>query len=219
MNKTICVDSILYDYLLKVSLRENKVQTELRNVTARLERGRMQISPDQGQFMGLLVKMTGAKRILEIGAFTGYSALCMAQSLPEDGKLIACDLSSEWTGIAEKFWCDAGVKHKIELRVGPALETIESLLVNKCAETFDIIFIDADKINQLEYYQQGLRLLRKGGVMLIDNVLWGGSVIDKSDQSSDTNAIRELNNYLYTDDRVDISMLPVGDGLTLALKL
>ncbi len=216
--KTLDLSGELYDYLLKVSLRDTDVQKSLRQDTDQLEMGIMQISADQGQFMALLVKLINAKRIIEVGTFTGYSALVMAQALPETGELIACDVSEEWTNIACRYWEQAGVADKIDLRLAPALETLDSLLAEGQAGSFDFAFIDADKPNQLNYYERCIKLMRKGGLIAIDNVLWGGSVIDPDNQTPDTVAIREFNDFMLSDDRVDISLLPIGDGLTLARK-
>lgn len=207
----------LYDYLLKVSLREQESLQALRAETAKLTTARMQISPEQGQFMQLLVQLMGAKKTLEVGTYTGYSALAVALALPADGKIIACDVSEEWTSIAKPFWEQAGVSHKIDLRIAPALETMQSLLESEPA-SFDFVFIDADKANYANYYELSLQLLRPGGLVAIDNVLWGGAVADASINNTSTRAIRELNQKIQQDERVLISMLPLGDGLTLARK-
>lgn len=216
--KTLQLDDSLYDYLLSVSLRENSVLTELRNETNKMEMRIMQISADQGQFMAMLVKLMGVKKIIEIGTFTGYSALAMALALPEDGELIACDISEQWTNTAKKYWQQAGVENKIKLKLASAEDTMKSLLKNNAEATFDLVFIDADKQNQEMYFEYSLQLLRPGGVILVDNVLWNGSVIDDKDDSADTHAIRLFNQKIFKDNRVDISMIPVGDGITLARK-
>ncbi|VAW63121.1 hypothetical protein MNBD_GAMMA08-189 [hydrothermal vent metagenome] len=216
--KTLQLDDSLYEYLLSVSLRENSVLTELRNETNKMEMRIMQISADQGQFMAMLVKLMGVKKIIEIGTFTGYSALAMALALPEDGELIACDISEQWTNTAKKYWQQAGVENKIKLKLASAEDTMKSLLKNNAEATFDLVFIDADKQNQEMYFEYSLQLLRPGGVILVDNVLWNGSVIDDKDDSGDTNAIRLFNQKIFKDNRVDISMIPVGDGITLARK-
>jgi caffeoyl-CoA O-methyltransferase len=208
------VTAPLYDYILQNTLREPPLLAELRDETAKLPMHMMQISPDQGQFMGLLVEMLGARRIVEVGTFTGYSSLAMALAMPADGKLIACDISEEYTAIARRYWKRAGVDHKIELRLAPALDTLASL----AAGAFDFAFIDADKNNYENYYEAVLRLLRPGGVMAIDNVLWDGAVIDPAKNDEDTVAIRKLNARLRNDSRVTLSMVPIGDGLTLARK-
>lgn len=217
-NSTLNLTPELYHYLLTTSSRESELLAELRDVTAKNEKASMQIAPEQGQFMQLLVKLTGAKNILEIGTFTGYSALVMAQALPEQGKIICCDVSEEWTNIAEGFWKRAGVDQKISLKLAPATNTLNDLLNEGLAETFDMAFVDADKENYDQYYELCLQLLCSGGLLLIDNTLWGGSVIDDSKQDVDTNAIRALNIKLQQDERIEISHLPIGDGLTLALK-
>ncbi len=217
-NRTIALDDRLYDYMLKVSSRESGVLRRLRAETLTLPRPEMQIAPEQGQFMRLLVQLMGAERILEIGTFTGYSALWMALSLPPEGRIVACDISEEWTEIARRYWVEAGVADCIELRLGPALETMENLLADEQDETFDFVFIDADKQNYLAYYETALQLVRPGGLIAVDNVLWGGSVADFTKQDEDTEAIRLLNNTLHRDRRVDLSLVPIGDGLTLARK-
>jgi caffeoyl-CoA O-methyltransferase len=217
-NRTITMTDPLYDYLLRVSVREPPVLRRLRKFTQRHPHAGMQISPEQGQFMALLVSMLGAKRCIEVGTFTGYSATSVALALPPRGKLICCDVSKEYTMIARKFWRQAGVEHKIDLRLGPAKRTLDGLLRDGRAGKFDFAFIDADKENYAAYYERVLKLLRPGGVVAIDNVLWGGSVLDAKDQSVDTKAIRAFNRKLKTDKRVAISTVPIGDGLTLARK-
>jgi caffeoyl-CoA O-methyltransferase len=179
----------------------------------------MQISPEQGQLMALLIRLLQARKILEIGVFTGYSSLIMALNLPQDGKIVACDISEEWTSIARRYWTDAGVIHKIDLRLAPALTTLDSLLANGEAETFDFAFIDADKKNYKEYYERSLRLLRPGGLIAVDNVLWSGRVADARNTEADTESIREFNRILRADPRIFLSLIPISDGLTLALKL
>jgi predicted O-methyltransferase YrrM len=217
-NRTISIDDRLYHYLLEHSLRETPLMRELRELTRGHEMARMQIAPEQGQFMGLLVELLDARRILEIGTFTGYSALCMAQALPADGRLVCCDLSEEWTAIARDFWQRAGVDGRIELRLGPALETLDELLGAGGSDTFDMAFIDADKSNYRHYYERCLALVRPGGLLMFDNTLWGGAVADPDDQDSDTLALRELNRLLHDDERVSLSLVPIGDGLTLARR-
>ena len=219
-NRTIQVDDRLYDYLLSVSSREPEVLARLREETREStgDRFGMQIAPDQGQFMALLVQLMGARKALEVGVFTGYSSLSVALALPEDGRLIACDVSEEWTSIARRYWKEAGVSHKIELRLSPALETLDALLAAGEAGTFDFAFIDADKGNYAVYYERALELLRPGGLIAIDNVLWSGRVADASVDDADTVAIRKLNEKLHRDDRISLSLLPLADGLTLALK-
>jgi len=215
---TLNITDTLYDYLLSVSLQETTVQRELRAATDEMKEAMMQISPDQGQFMALLVKLINAENIIEVGTFTGYSALTLAQVLPEHGKLVACDISKEWTSMAQRFWQQAGVANKIDLHLGPARDTLASLINDGQQEQFDFAFIDADKQNYQHYYEYCLQLIRPGGLVAIDNVLWGGSVADQNDQQPDTVAIREFNRLISEDKRVDISLVPIGDGLTLARK-
>ena len=215
---SITLTEELYKYLLSVSLRDDSLMEKLRIETDQLEMGLMQVSPDQGQFMAMLIKLIRAKQIIEIGTFTGYSTLCMAKSLPEDGNLIACDISEEWTNMAKPYWEQAGVSNKIDLRIAPAIETLSDLINKGHTNRFDFAFIDADKTNQLEYYELCLQLLRPGGLLAIDNTLWGGSVIDSTNNEESTVAIRDFNQFVYDDNRVDISLVPIGDGLTLAQK-
>jgi caffeoyl-CoA O-methyltransferase len=205
-------------YVREVSLREPELFRRLRQETAQLPLARMQITPEQGQFMALLVKLLGARRTLEIGVFTGYSTLAVAAALPEDGQVVACDVSEEWTAIARRYWAEAGVAHKIDLRLAPAQQTLDHLLAEGRQESFDFVFIDADKENYEAYYECGLHLLRRGGLIGIDNVLWHGQVADPSRTDAETEAIRSLNLKLRDDERVDISLIPIGDGLTLARK-
>ncbi|MFM7448078.1 MAG: class I SAM-dependent methyltransferase, partial [Leptolyngbyaceae cyanobacterium] len=208
----------LYHYLLENSLREPEILARLRSETAKHPMNMMQISPEQGQFMALLVRLLGARKTLEVGVFTGYSSLVVALALPPDGKLVACDVSEEYTTIARRFWQEAGVADKIDLQIGPAVETLDRLLQQGEAGTFDFAFIDADKSNYDAYYERALHLLRAGGVIAIDNVLWSGDVADPTVQDARTNAIRQLNQKIHQDNRVLISLLPIGDGLTLAMK-
>lgn len=208
----------LYEYLLAASLRDLPVLKRLRDETAKHPRARMQISPEQGQFMQLLVKLMGVRRCIEVGVFTGYSSLAVALVLPADGHILACDVSEEFTNVARRYWKEAGVESRIELHLAPALETLDARLKMGEAGSYDFAFIDADKSNYSGYYARILKLLRPGGLILVDNVLWSGAVIDKKDTSEDTVAIRAFNTELQKDERVDLSMLPVGDGLTLARK-
>lgn len=217
-NKTLALDDRLYDYLLSVSLRESEVLAQLRQETAQHAMRTMQIAPEQGQFMALLVQLTGAKKALEVGVFTGYSSLSVALALPPDGKLVACDISEEYTTIARRYWELAGVADRIDLRIAPALKTLDHLLETGQANTFDFAFIDADKSNYLNYYDRALNLVRPGGLIVIDNVLWSGSVADPEVQDASTEAIRQFNQTLQADDRVVLSLVPIGDGLTLAMK-
>lgn len=216
--QTLNLTPRLYEYLLANSLREPKILRELREATAKIKWGGMQISPDQGQFMALLVKLLGARRTIEVGVFTGYSALSVALALPPEGKLVACDVNAEWTAIAREYWDRAGVAHKIDLHIAPAIKTLDGLLASGVEEGYDFAFIDADKPNYPEYYERCLKLVRKGGLIAVDNTLWSGSVADPAVIDDDTEAIRVFNQALHHDGRVDISLLPIGDGLTLALK-
>ena len=208
----------LYAYLLDISLRELPVMRRLREETASMEQANMQIGPEQGQFMALLVELIGARSVLEVGTFTGYSALAMAVALPENGALVACDVSEEWTAIGRRYWEEAGVAHKIELRLAPALETLDALLAEGRAGTFDFAFIDADKEGYDAYYERALELVRLGGLIALDNTLWEGKVADPAATDVDTEAIRAINAKLALDERVTLSLIPVGDGLTLARK-
>ena len=208
----------LYTYLLDISLRELPVMRRLREETASMEQANMQIGPEQSQFMALLVELIGARSVLEVGTFTGYSALAMAVALPENGALVACDVSEEWTAIGRRYWEEAGVAHKIELRLAPALETLDALLAEGNAETFDFAFIDADKEGYDAYYERALELVRLGGLIALDNTLWEGKVADPAVTDVDTEAIRAINAKLALDERVTLSLIPVGDGLTLARK-
>jgi caffeoyl-CoA O-methyltransferase len=216
--KTLGLDNQLYDYLLSASLREPEILRSLREETANHPYARMQISPEQGQFMALLVQLMGAKKTLEVGVFTGYSSLCVALALPPDGKIIACDVSEEFTSVAQRYWQEAGVADKIDLRIAPALETLDRLLAEGQAQTFDFAFIDADKGNYQGYYERSLQLVRPGGLIAIDNVLWSGRVADPQDRDISTQNIRAFNEKLHRDERVSISLVPIADGLTLAVK-
>jgi caffeoyl-CoA O-methyltransferase len=215
--RSLNVDDALYAYILQTSIREHPAQTALRAATAAHPHASMQISPEQGQFMALLVRLIGARRALEIGVFTGYSALAVALALPEDGRLLACDISRDYTRVGQPYWQQAGVAHKIELRLAPAIETLDAQLAGGSAGLFDFAFIDADKSGYDAYYERCLRLLRPGGLLAIDNTLWGGSVARPA-QDADTAALQRLNAKLHRDERVDLSLLPIGDGLTLARK-
>jgi len=217
---TLNLTPALYAWLKENSLREPETLRQLRTETGKRfsDVMQMQISPEQGQFMRLLIEVLGARKTLDIGTFTGYSALSVALSLPDDGRIIACDVSTEWTDLAMTFWKKAGVADKIDLRLAPAMETLDGLIKANEENTFDFSFIDADKENYSEYYEKSLALLRKGGLIAIDNVLWGGKVANLGVRDSDTVAIRELDLKIHHDERVTISMLPIGDGLTLARK-
>jgi predicted O-methyltransferase YrrM len=217
-NRTLSLDDALYEYLLKVSLREDDLLRRLREETRRLPQANMQIAPEQGQFMALLVKLIGARNAIEVGTFTGYSSLCVARALPIDGRLIACDINVEWTSLAQRYWQEAGVASRIDLLIGPADERLEGLVAGGGAGSCDFAFIDADKGNYLRYYELCLSLLREGGLIAIDNTLWNGAVIDRKKKDADTCAIRDFNEFVQRDQRVYISLVPIGDGLTLALK-
>jgi predicted O-methyltransferase YrrM len=217
-NRTIAVDDRLYAYLCEVSLRETDLMRRLREETLALPQAGMQISPEQGQFMALLVRLIGAERIVEVGTFTGYSTLCMAAALPATGRLVACDVSAEWTAVARRYWDEAGVADRIDLRLAPALDTLDDLIAGGGTGRFDFAFVDADKENYQNYYERVLTLVRPGGVVAVDNVLWGGSVADPAKRSVDTEAIRAFNTALHGDPRIDLSLVPIGDGLTLARK-
>ena len=216
--QTTGLEKTLTDYIQSISLREPDILKQLREETAKLSMARMQISPEQGQLMALLVQLMGAKKTLEIGVFIGYSALAVALALPVDGKVIACEISEEYTAIAKDFWGRAGVSEKIDLRIAPALETLEKLIIEGEAESFDLAFIDADKRNYENYYERVLTLLRPGGLILIDNVLWSGKVADPTITDKQTQAIREFNQKLHQDSRISLSLIAIADGLTLALK-
>jgi caffeoyl-CoA O-methyltransferase len=208
----------LYNYLLANSLREPPLLAELRAVTATHRWAAMQIAPEQGQFMRLLIELTGARRAIEVGTFTGYSALSTALALPDDGRLVCCDISRDYTDIGRPFWERAGVAHKIDLRIAPASDTLDALLADGEAGSYDFLFIDADKTGYDAYYERGLELLRAGGLVAVDNVLWSGSVADPEKHDADTDALRAFNAKLKDDERVSLSLVPIGDGLTLARK-
>ena len=218
-NQSIGLSDRLYQYLIANSVREPEILTLLREETLQHPLVNMQVSPEQGQLMGLLVQLIGAKKCLEVGVFTGYSALVVALNLPDDGRLIACDVSDEFTSIARRYWQEAGVDRKISLHIAPALETLDRLLANGESDTFDFAFIDADKNNYAAYYDRCFQLVRQGGLILVDNVLWYGRVADATmDGDPRTQAIKKINQQIYHDDRVQISLIPIGDGLTIARK-
>lgn len=216
--RTITIDDRLYDYMLSHSLREPGILRRLREETAAMPNGGMQISPEQGQFMQLLVKLMGAKRYIEIGTFTGYSSLAVALALPADGEVVCCDVSEEFTDVARRYWQEAGVADRVTLKIAPALETLDAMIEAGRTEAFDFCFIDADKENYVAYFERVLPLLRQGGLIGFDNVLWGGDVADPEAKGHSLRGIRAINEALKDDQRVDISMLPIGDGLTLARK-
>ena len=215
--RTLQLTDTLYRYMLEHSLREHPAQTALRETSMRHRHAGMQIAPEQGQLMALLIKLIGARKALEVGVFTGYSALSVALALPEDGRLLACDISDEYTQIGKPFWEQAGVAHKIELRLAPALETLDARLAAGEQGTYDFAFIDADKTSYDGYYERCLLLVRRGGLIAIDNTLWDGAVARPS-TDPDTLALQALNAKLLTDQRIELSLLPIADGLTLALK-
>lgn len=217
-SKSLAMGDRLYAYLQAVSVREPEILTELRDETAQQPMAGMQISPEQGQFMALLVQLMGATKTLEVGVFTGYSSLVVALALPPHGKIIACDVSEDYTAIARRYWQKAGVADKIDLQIAPALETLDRLLADGQANTFDFAFIDADKSSYDDYYERALQLVRVGGLIAIDNVLWSGAVADPSITNNSTEKIRALNQKLHQDDRISLSLVPIADGLTLALK-
>jgi caffeoyl-CoA O-methyltransferase len=219
MGKSSFIPGPLADYIESNWLREPEVLRELRHETSQLENARMQIAADQGQTMAFLVRAIGARQWLEVGVFTGYSSTAVALALPADGTLLACDISEEFTNIAKRYWQIAGVSNKITLVLAPATETLDRQIADGHAGTYDFAFIDADKGNYLAYYERVLRLLRPGGIVAIDNVLWDGKVVDDSIVDEDTEAIREINRVLHKDDRVEICLLTIGDGVTLARKI
>lgn len=217
-NTFLALTEQLYAYLLANSLREPEILARLRDETMQMPESSMQISPVQGQFMALLLKLIGAMRTLEVGVFTGYSSLITALTIPANGRVIACDVSETFTSVARRYWAEAGVAEKILLRLAPALETLDALLADGQAGTFDFAFIDADKTNYDGYYERALQLVRRGGLIVFDNMLWYGKVADESVQDADTVALRAMNAKLHHDERVFTSLVPVGDGMTLVIK-
>ncbi|PSB56121.1 class I SAM-dependent methyltransferase [Chamaesiphon polymorphus] len=218
-DRSIGLSDTLHQYLLANSVREPEILAQLRAETDRHPLSNMQISPEQGQLMGLLVQLLGAKKCLEIGVFTGYSSLSVALNLPDEGRIIACDVSDEFTAIARKYWQAAGVSDKIDLQIAPALDTLDRLIANGEAGTFDFAFIDADKNNYSAYYDRCFELIRQGGLILVDNVLWYGRVVDPAmNDDKRTRSIKQINEQIYHDERVQISLIPIGDGLTIARK-
>ena len=210
--------SNLRQYVWQYGLREHQALKELRTETEKLPSSMMQICPEQGALMGNLIRLIAAKKTIEVGTYTGYSAMAVALALPDDGEVVACDVSEEWTSVAKKAWEKAGIANKIDLQLAPASNTLDALLAEGKEGSFDFAFIDADKTNYQIYYEQCFKLIRQGGVIVIDNVLWGGAVTDSNRNDADTEAIRDLNQFIATDERVSISMIPVGDGLTVAVK-
>jgi caffeoyl-CoA O-methyltransferase len=217
-NKTIGISDELADYVVRVGTREPDVLARLRRETAALPQHGMQIAPEQGAFLAMLVELVGARRCIEVGTFTGYSSTAVALALPRDGHLICCDVSEEWTALARSCWEEAGVADKIELRIAPATETLDQLLADGEEDGFDLAFIDADKSGYDGYYERLLRLVRPGGLIILDNTLWSGKVVDESVDDEDTRALRALNAKLATDERVTLCVLPLADGVTLARR-
>jgi predicted O-methyltransferase YrrM len=217
-SRTEFISEKITEYIVAHSLRDSPLLAELRAETAKIPEAGMQIPAEQGQFLALLVNAIGARRCIEIGTFTGYSALCVALALPADGKLLCCDVSDEWTRVGKPYWERAGVAGKIELVIAPATATLDARLARGEAGGWDFAFIDADKPNYINYYERCLKLLRTGGLIVFDNTLWSGAVADDSDQADSTVALRQLNDKLHLDERVSVSLLSIGDGVTLALK-
>ncbi len=217
-DKFISLTPRLHEYLLEVSLREPEILARLRKETSGHPRAVMQIAPEQGQLMAFLVRLIGARRAVEVGVFTGYSSLAVALALPSDGRLVACDVSEEWTSVARRYWAEAGVADRVDLRLGPALETLAEIFRESGADSFDMGFIDADKGNYAAYLESLWKLVRPGGLILLDNTLWDGKVVDPQADDPDTRAIRALNLSLRDDPRFDLVLLPVADGLTLLRK-
>ena len=217
-NKTIGISDELAAYVVKVGAREPEILARLREETAAIPQHGMQIAPEEGAFLAMLVELTGARRCIEIGTFTGYSSMAVALALPEDGQLVCCDVSEEWTSLARKYWGEAGVAGKIDLRIAPATETLDQLLADGEEGAYDFAFIDADKTGYDGYYERLLRLVRPGGLIAIDNTLWGGAVLDQDTEDEDTRAIQALNTKLAGDARITLCLLPVADGVTLARR-
>jgi predicted O-methyltransferase YrrM len=216
--RTLPLDERLHDYLLSASLREHPAQARLRAATADLPEGGMQTAPEQGQLMGLLVELTGARHVLEIGCFTGYGTLAMALALPAEGRLLTLDVNPDWVELGRQAWREAGVEDRIEVRFGLALDSLDRMIEAGAAANFDLVYVDADKKNYDAYYERSLVLVRPGGLIMIDNVLWGGAVADPDDRDRQTEALRALNAKLHADPRVSTSLVPIGDGLMLARK-
>lgn len=212
------IDPVIIDYVLNTSVREPEILARLRHETASHPKVNFQIPPEQGQLFRVLIRMTGAKRVIEVGVFTGYSSLSMALALPDEGRIVACDISHEYTQVARRYWAEAGVAAKIDLRIAPAKETLQGLIDGGEAGRFDFAFIDADKTGYAEYYEQCLKLVRSGGTIALDNMLSRGRVLDIAPENADVAALQKMNEFIHRDDRVDAFLLPLGDGLTLAVK-
>ena len=217
-NTSIGLPPDVHDYLVQHGVRESALLTRLRDETKAIPQHNMQIAPEQGAFLALLVELIGARRCLEIGTFTGYSSLAVALAMPLDGTIVCCDVSDEWTAVARRYWAEAGVADRVDLRLAPALETLDDLLANGEANTFDFAFIDARKTEYPDYHERVIQLLRPGGLAAYDNVLWSGRVVDDAVQDDDTLGLRRLNDRLAADERVTVAMLPLADGVTLARK-
>ena len=217
-NRTIGVSDALAAYVVEVGTREPDVLTRLREETAAIPQHGMQVAPEEGAFLAMLVELTGARRCIEVGTFTGYSSTAVALALPEDGRLVCCDVSEEWTSVARRYWAEAGVAGKVDLRIGPAADTLDGLLADGEEATYDFAFVDADKAGYDGYYERLLRLVRPGGLIALDNTLWSGKVIEPDADDKDTRAIRALNAKLADDDRGSLSRVPIADGVTLALR-
>jgi predicted O-methyltransferase YrrM len=215
---SIGISDELHEYVIRHGVREPAIFRRLREETAGLPQATMQIAPDQGAFLAMLVGLIEAKRCIELGTFTGYSSLAVALAMPPEGRIVCCDVSDEWTSIARRYWAEAGVSDRVDLRLGPALATLDELIAGGAAGTFDFAFIDARKSEYPDYHERIVQLLRPGGLAVYDNVLWGGAVIDESQNDPDTLGIRRLNERIGLDQRVEVSMLPFADGLTLARK-
>ncbi|RFF28808.1 MULTISPECIES: class I SAM-dependent methyltransferase [unclassified Wenzhouxiangella] len=217
-NQSIGLSEALQRYMLEHGSGEDPLLGELREETAKLPQHNMQIAPEQGQFMALMARLIGAKRYIEVGTFTGYSALTVTLAMPDDGRTITCDTSREWTDIARRYWQRAGVDERIKLELRPALKTLEELLVSGCEDTFDLAFIDADKTGYIDYFERCHELVRPGGLIMVDNTLWDGKVVDVAEDDENTEAIRAFNDYLREREEIDVSLVPIGDGLTLVRK-
>jgi predicted O-methyltransferase YrrM len=217
-NKTIGLSEDLAGYVIEVGAREPHVLARLREETAAIPQHGMQIAPEEGAFLAMLVELTGARRCIEVGTFTGYSSLAVALALPDDGSVVCCDVSEEWTAVARRYWSDAGVADRIDLRIAPASETLDALIADGGEAAYDFAFVDADKTGYDGYYERLLRLVRPGGLIVLDNMLWGGAVIDPEADDGDTDAIRSLNRKLATDERISLCLLPIADGVTLVRK-